>query len=251
LFDRVNVQARRTLKSDDAEAVHDLRVAIRRFLQALQVFKSLLPGKERKKGRRSLKMLLTEAGEVRNCDITLHFLGEKGHKSIRSQCEAERRSVETALVKSLRRWLEHDSLHFAPGKMAASVEETADQVLPAITRECLKRGVAAAEGASAEQLHHFRISAKKLRYTVELFASRDVRNLRAWLHQIKKVQTLLGDINDCETARQMVSRFGGGKKLDNQLKREQEKRVRDFHQHWTEELAGQWKKRAQMKLHSS
>jgi len=248
----VNVQARRTLKSDDAEAVHDLRVAIRRFLQALQVFKTLLPGKERKKGRRSLKLLLTGAGAVRDCDVTLHFLGEKArHRSIRTQCEAERRSAGTVLAKSLRHWMEHDGLHLAPGKLAASVEETADRVLPAVTRECLKRGVDAAEGASADQLHQFRISAKKLRYTIELFASREVRNLRAWLDQIKKVQTLLGNINDCETARQMVSRFGGGKKLDVQLKREQEQRVKDFHRHWTEELAGQWKRRAQSKLRTS
>jgi CHAD domain-containing protein len=227
-------------------------VAIRRFLQALQVFKSLLPGKERKKARHRLKALLTEAGTVRNCDITLHFLGApEHHNQVRSKCETERRRAESLLAESLRRWVERDSLDFAPGKFAASVEETADRVLPAVARECLKRGVTAAEGASPEQLHRFRISAKKLRYTVELFASKDARSLRAWLGQIKKVQTLLGDINDCETARQMASRFGGGKKLDAQIKRAQEKRVKDFHQHWTEELANQWKRHAQAKLRSS
>jgi CHAD domain-containing protein len=128
--------------------------------------------------------------------------------------------------------------------LADSVEETAEQVLQAVARECLRRGVAAAEGASPEQLHRFRISAKKLRYTVELFASRDARGLRVWLDQIKKVQTLLGDINDCEAARHLVARLGGGKKLDTQLKREQEWRVSAFHQHWTDDLAQQWKQHA-------
>ncbi len=204
-----------------------------------------MPGKERKRARHKLRTLLRGAGAVRDCDITLQFLGPPNqNKSLRARCEVERRGAAALLAKSLRRWVEHDAQSLAPEKLADSVEETAEQVLPRVARECLKRGVAAAEGASPEQLHRFRISAKKLRYTVELFASRDARSLRAWLDQIKKVQTLLGDINDCEAARHLVGRLGGGKKLDAQLKREQARRGKIFHQHWTDDLAQQWKRQA-------
>lgn len=246
LLRRLDKQARAALKSDTAESVHDLRVAIRRFVQALRVFKLLLPAKERKKVRHQLKRVMARAGAVRNCDITLQLIKEQKHGAakLKTRCEAERRTAGHQLAKSLRRWIRHDSLPWAADKKPISVDESSREVLPRVGRECLKRGFAAAKGASPEQLHLFRISVKKLRYTVELFASDDARNLQAWLDQIKKIQTLLGDVNDCETARRMASRLGGGKKLDAQLRKEQAKRVKNFHQHWTEELAREWQHRA-------
>ena len=48
-------QVNQTVKSRDAEAVHDLRVAVRRFSQVLRVFKPCFRGKEPRKIRRELK----------------------------------------------------------------------------------------------------------------------------------------------------------------------------------------------------
>jgi CHAD domain-containing protein len=246
LLRRLNAQARRALKSDTAESVHDLRVAIRRFVQTLQVFKSLLPGKDRKKVRHRLRGIMARAGAVRDCDVTLQLIAgqQRGAVRLRSRCETERRAAGHKLAQSLRRWIEHNSLPWTAEKKPISVDESSKEVLPLVARECLSRGFAAAKGASPGQLHRFRLSTKKLRYTVELFASPDAENLRAWLDQIKTIQTLLGDVNDCETARRIASRLGGGKKLDAQLRKEQAKRVKSFRRHWTEELAREWQRQA-------
>src|SRR5262249_30985804 len=76
LLDRLAFQLAATRQAYGPEAVHDLRVAIRRFSQALAVFKASFRRKNLKKIRKSLKPLMTAAGEVRDCDIALKFILE-------------------------------------------------------------------------------------------------------------------------------------------------------------------------------
>ena len=71
LLGRLAYQVSRAIKSHSAEAVHDLRVTIRRFAQALRVFKPCFHGKELRKIRRELKRIMVVGGEVRNHDIAL------------------------------------------------------------------------------------------------------------------------------------------------------------------------------------
>src|SRR5678815_1939319 len=73
---RLAFQINQTVRSRDAEAVHDLRVAIRRFSQVLRVFKPCFRGKEVRKIRRELKQIMVLAGEVRNCDIALQLMSK-------------------------------------------------------------------------------------------------------------------------------------------------------------------------------
>src|SRR5882757_9680946 len=54
--------------------VHDLRVAIRRFSQALRIFKSSFSKKDVKRARAALKKTMTLAGEARNFDIAAKVL---------------------------------------------------------------------------------------------------------------------------------------------------------------------------------
>src|SRR5215831_13431824 len=74
LLGRLAFQIKRTLHSHDPEAVHDLRVAIRRLTQALAISKSFLPPRAVKKIRRRTKAIMTLAGAVRDCDIALKLV---------------------------------------------------------------------------------------------------------------------------------------------------------------------------------
>jgi CHAD domain-containing protein len=65
-------------RNPDAEAVHDLRVAVRRFDQSLKVFSSLLPAAETKRIRKRLRRVMDAAGRTRDCDIALEFLAQAG-----------------------------------------------------------------------------------------------------------------------------------------------------------------------------
>lgn len=74
---KLTSQIRTSLKKDDGEAIHDLRVSIRRLTQALSVFEPCFSGREIRKARRRLKRIITAAGLVRNCDIATKLCGKR------------------------------------------------------------------------------------------------------------------------------------------------------------------------------
>jgi len=91
----------------DADAVHDLRVAIRRFSQAVRVFAALFPKQETKQIRKQLRRLRDVAGQVRDRDIALEFLAGAGvgpDGPLRARIAEERELAETSLAEELKRW---------------------------------------------------------------------------------------------------------------------------------------------------
>jgi CHAD domain-containing protein len=76
LLERVAKELERAALQADEEAVHDVRVSIRRANQALRVFSGLVDGKAARGIRRRLKSVLDEASAVRDCDIAMGLYGE-------------------------------------------------------------------------------------------------------------------------------------------------------------------------------
>src|SRR4051812_4885734 len=64
LLRRLAFQVSRAAKSTDHEAVHDLRVAVRRLNRCLRAFSQFYPGQSWKKVRHRLRDLMDAAGEV-------------------------------------------------------------------------------------------------------------------------------------------------------------------------------------------
>ena len=94
-------------RKPSAGAIHDLRVAVRRFGQSLAVFASLLPPKEVKKIRKRLSRVMDLAGAIRNRDIALELLAEAGvEKSspLVRKLAAERVEAERKLAEKVKRW---------------------------------------------------------------------------------------------------------------------------------------------------
>lgn len=102
LLRRFREEAKRTARQPDADAVHDLRVSIRRLTQCLRTFSQFLPGRRTRKTRRGLKRLMGLAAEVRNRDITIEFLERAGSPPgpalTRGRARAER-NLRAALGK--------------------------------------------------------------------------------------------------------------------------------------------------------
>ncbi len=102
LLRRFRQQAARTAKRPEAEAVHDLRVSIRRLSQCLRVFGQFFPEGRTRKRRRGLKKIMELAAEVRNRDVTMEFLAGAGCAPdpalARDRARAERR-LRAALRK--------------------------------------------------------------------------------------------------------------------------------------------------------
>jgi CHAD domain-containing protein len=75
---RLAFQVNQTARQCDTEAVHDLRVAIRRFAQCLRLFEPYFPEGEARKIRHKLKRIMTAAAAVRDRDIAADLLQAAG-----------------------------------------------------------------------------------------------------------------------------------------------------------------------------
>jgi CHAD domain-containing protein len=259
LLERLAFQLAAARHSYNPETVHDLRVAIRRFLQALAVFKAFFHRKGLKKIRKSLKALMTAAGEVRDCDIALRFITElQPHAADTLENEVRQRRVaaEGALrAEAARRQTYKWSLKWrsvletecgSPGVSDESLHETAAGELSQVAGKFIRSGNRAAGAkASEDQVHRFRISAKKLRYTLELFGPVYGAGADRELERLARIQSLLGGANDCRVVRAMVSQIGEHRGFEAMLEKKQRRKLARFRRLWVEEFhqttaARQW-----------
>jgi CHAD domain-containing protein len=105
LLRRVAYQFNQTLRVGDADAVHDLRVSIRRFSQCLRVYAQFFPDGEARKIRQKLKTVMQAASAVRDYDITLELLQAAGiakqSKAV-AALDKRRKQVEKQLMDTIR-----------------------------------------------------------------------------------------------------------------------------------------------------
>ena len=244
LLKQLAFEIHRTIRSSDAGAVHDLRVVIRRFFQALVACKPFFPGREMPKSRRRLKKIMDTAGQVRNLDVALEFVAKwRVPQAVRlhSKLDRHRKELSRILVLELRRGAGGQTLLrwqvlFAAAP-AAGLQETAQQTVRRLGTTFLKAAKeAASPKATPEDLHRLRIAAKKLRYTLELFPASYGSSFNSGLASIKRVHRLLGAINDCATAAAIVAEYRGGRRLALRLEKRQHNKSREFRQYWSEEL---------------
>ncbi|MBL8221610.1 MAG: CHAD domain-containing protein [Bryobacterales bacterium] len=78
LENRVRTEAAKTLANGSADAIHDLRVSIRRLTQALRALESVIGKQQAKQTRRKLRKWMNAAAEIRNRDIALELLEDAG-----------------------------------------------------------------------------------------------------------------------------------------------------------------------------
>ena len=110
LLRRLAFEVNRAAKNGDHVAVHDLRVAIRRFSRGLRVFAQFYPAASWKKIRRQLADLMEAAGGVRDRDIALQLLDEAGVSkgaAMAVRLQDERRQAGKELLRELRRFRTH------------------------------------------------------------------------------------------------------------------------------------------------
>lgn len=227
----LDVASTAALADPSEPAVHDLRVAIRRFRQALKIFAVCWDPLPVKKMHKRLRSLMAAAGEVRNRDIGMDLVGEEHSLPLKTQ-----RIVHgTVLTANLERLAERRTLLKYRTRLERQIpvegtaRDFAHSLLPAMAREFFRHGeLAAADHATAPEMHEFRIAGKKFRYSLELFQKFYTPAIRSRLRDVRDVQTLLGDVNDCETVRGLVSDPAVLAQLDER----QRKRIEKFRSRW-------------------
>jgi len=247
LLRRLTFEINRVVKSCEPDRVHDLRVAIRRFNQVLRVFKFSFSSKDRRRIRRQLKQFLAAAGEVRNCDVVLALLKKTPRASLDDLCvkvESQRKERKRQLLGALRPWVHAKTsvkwraalvtaaVRTEPVFDARGISEIGQSILPHIAKKVFDQGKRVAGAKSAGDLHDLRIATKKFRYTLELFAPFSAGALDRLQANLKLIQARLGDINDCETMREMMASHPEFEHFQVWLKKRRQRKTQQFRRDW-------------------
>lgn len=198
---KLEQELRRVRKApNDEDAVHDLRVSVRRFVQCLRAFQKSFDVDEAKKLRRKLKRLMGRCGDVRDRDIAIELLAETGVRDpgLVVELAADRAVRQKKLVAELERWRGWRG-RINVRRTEGTAESYAESELPRMAQEWFEAGNQAVKSGSYETLHRFRILSKRYRYTLEMFPGTERR-----IEQMRKVQDHLGDINDCVATTELV-----------------------------------------------
>jgi CHAD domain-containing protein len=209
---RLHDVAPRVLASgDDEEAVHDLRVALRRMRTVLEVGRSVLGRFYADEVRRALREVMRATGDLRDEEVLLALIGSLGveHPDVATWLQARRRR-ERRLRRALFRAVRNGELEHGCGLLEALLLFRID---PDRDRRLTKFARRAVEGArrdvdrrrdaplhDVDALHRLRIAYKRLRYTVDTFADALPTDLAALSQPAARFQGRLGDLHDVDVA---------------------------------------------------
>lgn len=203
----------------DPEVAHDLRVAIRRFSQCVELFEGLFTLRSVEKIHKPLHKLMTVSGNKRDYDVGIQVLEESGVKpqssvmqNVREKRDRELKTFARYLRrkkiggrKKIRReaaqWRKRLRTEHQPvgaWNWSQGVLENVQRMLPPRAERYFEEGDAALAARSDHKaLHHFRLETKRLRYALEVFRSVIGREVKPKLAALGKLQDRLGAINDC------------------------------------------------------
>ena len=243
---------REARKHTHADAIHDLRVSIRRLSRALRVFRAWFDAGQVKRIRRRLRKLMERCAAVRNCDVAKEVLEAAGRRSpdLAAGLEQERRHMRQNLEGKLETWRRSDrvrrwrgQLRIASARERESPGEYARRLLPALLEDLFRAGLEAARPESSHrQMHQFRLKTKRVRYTLELFETVYGGNTKQMMESLKGLQEKLGAINDCATTIEMVRRDRDAAAAVRSLAAQREAEFRDYwKKHFTPREQSRWK----------
>ncbi|AFZ03056.1 CHAD domain-containing protein [Calothrix sp. PCC 6303] len=218
-------------KDEDPEALHQMRVGLRRLRTSVSGFK-LVVNLPKSVSDRIIGKIARNLGELRDFDVlqeTLETnyqpnLPDTEAKSLQKLLHQLQKHREDAAIKvketlkgshykslkhDLNQWLEEPAYQLSASLPIQLV--TADLLSPELSRLLLHPGLLVGTKvaddakqteieqeitANSEALHSLRKQAKHLRYQMELFVELYDENYSTYLAQIKQIQEILGNIQD-------------------------------------------------------
>lgn len=220
-----------TRAGEDPEFLHQMRVALRRLRSAISAFSGVLPAAARAPVTRELKWLSGVLGPARDWDVFVEetlpplieaYEGRPGLKAVAAEARRRQTAAHRALRRALRSrryekaliaaaaWLAKREWHAqASDETRAALEGPirayVSDELEARYERVRKRG-RKLEQLDAPELHQLRIAVKKLRYSVDFFASlSDPDKVKALRSRLTRLQDALGVVNDAATMRTLLA----------------------------------------------
>ena len=216
------------LQGSDPEAIHQMRVGLRRLRSALRLFSPWIPFPPAL--QQELAWLGAELGTARDADVLAdsslskvidacpQALGLLPLRQAASALAEQRRQQAAMAVASVRYsrlmlglvgWLQasawHESLDDpARAALGCPLPKRATQILLRCHEKLLKRGKRLAHG-TAEQRHRIRIAAKKARYATEFFLSlHSAPRAKRYIKCLASLLDALGGLNDAAVADRLL-----------------------------------------------
>lgn len=215
--------------SENIKGVHKTRVAFRRMRSALFVFRSAVPRRVSKKCSKEIRYLAGQLGMARDLDVLvdegldavrgkLTLRGErklaarvypqreKAYKKVNSMLDSERYATfKTDFSNWIdeKGWEQGDLKDKNRENLSLNIDSFARDTLTQLERKTLGEGEAL-DQQYAEDMHLLRIKFKKLRYAAQFFVP-VLDGLDEYIYHIKKLQDLLGIVNDVMIMQQLLA----------------------------------------------
>ncbi len=219
--------------AEDIEFVHRARVATRRLRAALRMFDGCFSKRRIRRWQNAIRRTTAKLGDARDRDVqiellcgTLSALGAKecfpGLSRILVQLERQRERLQRKVVaavdrleaqgvlRKMRRAAQRMVRRAKSAEPGVYTSDTLAQIGPHIREqidELLRHQDSLGDPDDRLRHHAMRIAAKRLRYTLEVVRPAHAGKLEEAVGAIKRVQSLLGDVHDCDVWAEHLDAF--------------------------------------------
>ncbi len=225
-----------TIKGEEIEELHDMRVAVRRMRAAAKVFEDYLDSEHLEPHLKGLKRTLGSLGEVRDLDV-FREKAEKYLKTLPPGHEHDLDPLFTVLTeerekarKNMLDYLDSEKYYNFKKDFSDTLVSPETLILPATNRKhdalphrvrevlpsILYRRLADISAYSewvegpylpVERLHRLRIATKGMRYTLEFFESVLGEDAKLLIKELKTFQDYLGNLHDAVVALDLLGSY--------------------------------------------
>ena len=228
----LNKSAKNILKRNNIEDIHDVRVATRRIRAVLTSFADYLPEKKVKAWRKDIKKITQSYGKVRDLDVQLDLLNDiyekttdtklrSGLRRLKLRLSQKRKKrqenttartgqlLQSASIIEMNTWIQATLSQFPKDEIPISLElfQLGYKQIQSCLDDLLFYEVFIFDKRRIDELHLMRISAKSLRYSLEVFSDLYQKKTDFALTIAKQAQEYLGDIHDNDIWIEFLPKF--------------------------------------------
>jgi inorganic triphosphatase YgiF len=239
-FDQIAMNMTVVQKLDDSEGPHQLRIGLRRLRSAFSVFSGVLASPEGTRLNDEAREVGQAVGRLRDLDVVTNEIIKReadAHpeepnlsvltSALRRRADGMREQVRTILTDARTQTLLIDLARFVEmrgwlvpedfgqtARLGAPLSQLAED---ALNKRWKKVGASARglDTLSVEERHELRKQLKKLRYAVDFLSPLfPQRRAAPFVRRLRKLQDVLGEVNDAAVVRTIFDRATRGELSD-------------------------------------